>query len=277
MDLIGSERLLEWVETILYSGRVKNESPLSTLLIATPECGKTSAVAHTIVEGKCKTAVSLTDVTGKGLMKLCQQDPKISHFIFNDLVAVMAHKENVNRYTLSILMALTEEGIQMVAGPMGIENFQSGKRGVIACSTPGMAKDKRTWWRQHGLASRMIPFYFDHSPELQIRIKDEIEKKAKGDTKRKKKVPGEIELRIRIPNREVNVRMEKKFSDTIRHMAETKAVYLGDPKGYRRLRQYLALAKSHALARGRREVSGVDIQFLERVDPFISYSKACQL
>lgn len=272
-ELIGIGIVLEFVKTLLFTGRVKDAQPVSGLLIALPECGKTTTVTRSLIEGKCKSAIALTDVTGRGLMDLCKQHPEVTHFILNDLVTVMSHRESVNRYTLSVINAMTEEGIGAVAWPGKLEIHSHGRRAIIACSTPGMIKDKRAWWNRHGLASRMVPFYFDHSDPLTIRIKDAID----ADEKQKGR---KLTISLHIPEKPVAVTIPQSIGIQVRKISDNRAAKLGDPKGYRRLKQFRALVKAHALARGERSravVREADIEWLREVDRFISYSEAVSL
>jgi hypothetical protein len=282
MTLIGVEPVLEFVKTVLYTGRVKaagGPRPLSAILIATPECGKTSVVTDAITGGKCKTAIALNDVTGRGLMDLCKHHPEVSHFIINDLVTVMSHRESVNRYTLSIINAVTEEGLTAAAWPGTVETFEHGHRGIIACCTPKLIKDRRQWWNYHGLASRMLPFYYDHTDLLTIQIKDAIDADDKPTAISRNGTRGIVPLRI--PEKPVRVTIPSNLEYAIRKLADQRAAKLGDPKGYRRLKQYRLLARAHALSRGgsraNLSVADRDFEWLQRMDAFVSYTEARQL
>ena len=280
-NLIGVEKVMGFVQTILYTGRIKGANPVSALLISQPECGKTTTVTNALLDGKCKSAVALTDVTGRGLAELCKQHPEVSHFIFNDLVTIMSHRDTVNRYTLSIIQAMTEEGLSAMAFPGKIETFEHGRRGIIACSTPGMVKDKRGWWNRHGLASRMLPFFYDHPEPLSIRIKDAIESDGKTQLEipPRKKVPKSIMLHV--PEKHIGVSIPRELGDEIRSLSDHRAHVLGDPKGYRRLKQYRTVAKAHALTRGEKfknaSVSRADVDWLRQIDRYISYTEATML
>jgi len=272
-ELIGIETVLEFVKTVLFTGRLKGVNPVSALIIAPPECGKTSTVTRALIGGKCKSAIALSDVTGRGLMDLCKIHPEVSHFILNDLITVMSHRDSVNRYTLSVINAVTEEGIMAVAWPGKVEIFEHGKRGIIACATPGMVQDGRSWWNRNGLASRMLPFFFDHTDPLSVKIKDQIDADNAEDKN------GRVIL-LKVPEKAVRVSIPRSIGSVIRRLSDARAKKLADPKGYRRLKQYRALAKAHALVRGERTnatVKQVDLDWLESVDKFISYTESVAL
>lgn len=98
--LIGMDFAVEVVQTVLLTGQLADEKPVSLLIIASPESGKTTAArrANISVESDRpgeELAVALTDTTGKGLLKTIREHPKASHMIFNDLAITTGHKSHV--------------------------------------------------------------------------------------------------------------------------------------------------------------------------------------
>lgn len=267
--LIGIELLREFVESVIMTGRVKGIHPLSTLLIGKPESGKTSIVN----EKHCPIIECFTDVTGKGLINILNQKKELTHIVLNDLVAIMSHKQNVNRYTLAMINALTEEGVQAMATPGGIERFPEGQRGVIACLTFDLALDGRSWWNKTGFSSRLLPFAYSHSTELSVRIKAVIDD-GKPDKKKKET--------LKIPSKPMQVLFPQKYVREVRHLSDEKSKELSaitDEEGYRRLKQFRSLAMGHALRRTFRKpsVGEAEIEFINKVLPYISYSKLMAL
>lgn len=263
--LIGVELPLEFVESVILTGRLQPpHAPVSALVIGAPEMGKT-----TIVNNKKSKAIAVfSDVTGRGLVEACKLNAEISHFILNDLVAIMSHRQSVNKYTQAILNALTEEGLQAMALPGGIETIANGKRGIIACITLDLIKDGRSWWNKIGFASRMLPFGFSHSKELIIKIKDVIDEG-------RKPVHVKNGNELRVPHANLSVKFPDKYVKIIHAMSDDKARELQDPTGYRRLKQFRSLACGHALRRSFKKptVNELDIDFLNRIFPYISYTK----
>ena len=255
------ELVRELVETVLLSGRVADEKPIGLLLIAYPEEGKTSIV----LERGFSCAVDVTDATGRGIVEILKYKPEVSHLIFNDLTAIMAHGKTVRAYTVSMINAMTEEGIRTIAFPGQIETFPSGIRGIIACITPDLVSDGRQWWNKIGLTTRLLPFNYKHSSAMILRVKEAID----SDIKYAK--PGALA----IPKALVKVGIHGKHIIAIRKMADQCSRVLGDNTGYRRLKQFRRLAKAHALRRSWKnaEVNIEDTKFLRALMPFISYTE----
>jgi hypothetical protein len=253
----------EAVETVILTGRLKGHSPVSLLLIASPESGKTSVV----LEKDCVGVVAVTDVTGRGLQELCKNKSEISHIVINDLVAVSAHKSSVSKYTMSMINAMTEEGIVATAFPGQFEAYKDGKRGIIASIPTTMAKDGRGWWNKIGLSSRMLPLAFKHSDDLNVRIKGIIS----GSKKPAKTIA--VTPVFQIPAVPIYVPISQGHANQIQRIAETVSMKFKE-EGYRRLKQFRALACAHALLRSWRNpvVTERDIEFLKKLQPFISYT-----
>lgn len=263
--MIGTDFVRETVETIILTGKVKDIAPVSLLLIAAPESGKTSVV----LEKQCEAIKAYADVTGRGLHSILKFNPDLTHIVINDLVATLSHRQSVNRYTISQLNSITEEGITAIATPAGEEEFACGKKGVIASLTLELAQDARRWWNKVGFSSRMLPFCYVYSPDLLIKIKAAID-----DTRGKAKANTNGNGEFKIPRDSVGVSYSEEWAKHVRKVADTRAGIL-EEQGMRRLKQYHALIQSHALWRTRTKptVTEADLEFIYKLDPFVSYDK----
>lgn len=265
-QLIGTALLELVVNAAVATGRVANSEngPLSVLLIAHPESGKTS-----IVSRDCKSALAFDDITSKGIAALLTRNPEVTHLILLDMVAIMSHKETTNKLTMSTLNSMTEEGMSRTADPSGMQEYKFGKRGIVGCLTIDLANDGRNWWNKTGFATRMLPICYAHSPELQIKIKDAITKGAYATVR-----PKGNELVL--PEKSINVVIPFECAQQIRKLSDLKAVDFGE-YGYRRLKQFKSLAQGHALLRNPKKpvVGRPEIEFLWKVIPFVSFDKPC--
>jgi hypothetical protein len=258
--LMGVELASEFVHTIVLTGSVENANPVSAMIVANPEQGKTSVV----LEKSCDSVIPLTDVTGKGLKFLCQMKPEASHFIINDMGIVMAHSGKSREYFFGMLLAMTEEGIRTTASPDGVETIKTGKKAIIGCITSDQARDNRSWWQRRGLARRLVPFHYGYSEALVVRIKNEI---VKGHH-----VSFTDTLAPSYPKGKINVAMDAAHGEQMRKISDNKANRLGQ-LGISLLLRYQAMAKGHALYRSWKNprVNDDDIDFLMRCDPYIDW------
>jgi hypothetical protein len=266
-ELIGVNKLREFFETIIYTARVKDGSPVSAMIIADPERGKTSIC----VQKECEAFKILTDVTGKGLQFLCQMDSRCTHFIVNDMGVITAHGQKTQNYFFSMLLAVTEEGIRAISSPDGFEAVQNGRRGFIGCITSAEARDKRFSWYRRGLARRMVPFHFDYPQNLVLKIKAEIDKDKAANF-----IAGDV---LKIPDVNIKVDIPEKYVSIIRDIADRRAEILGQ-LGISLLKNYRMLAKAHALRRSNWKnvaIGDEDIEFLKRIDPYVDWTNPALL
>jgi hypothetical protein len=266
--LIGMEFIREVIETIILTGRLRDHSPVSLLMIAQPESGKTSVV----LSKTCKSVIALTDVTSGGLRELCKNRPEVSHLVLNDMVAISAHKSSVVGATISMLNAMTEEGIMATAYPGSVEVHENGKRAIIASIPSGMVNDKRSWWNKSGFSSRMLPLRFVHSKSLTIRIKSAINGGFSG------KAHATAKDEFKVPDVPLSVAVPKTIALEIANLAETSKS-MGDI-GYRRLKQFRALACAHAVWPNNwkaKQVTKRDVEFLELLVPYISFNRGMEI
>lgn len=264
--MIGTEFLRETVETVILTGKVRDVAPVSLLLIAAPESGKTSIV----LEKQCEAIKAYADVTGRGLHSILKYNTHLTHIVINDLVATLSHRQSVNRYTISQLNSITEEGITAIATPAGEENFECGKKGVIASLTLELAQDARRWWNKVGFSSRMLPFCYIYSDDLLLKIKAAIDE-ARG---KHKDTPKNGNGEFRIPKEPVGVTYQEAIAKHVRQAADVRSQVL-EEQGMRRLKQYHALIQAHALYRTRTKpaVNDDDLEFIYKLDKFVSYDK----
>lgn len=264
-SLIGVELLSEFIETIVLTGRVSRVDPVSALMIAGPESGKTSIAA----EKECKSVAVFTDITGGGLLELCKYKQEVTHIVLNDLTVVTGHSKKTGAYLFSILNAMTEEGIKATAFPGHVETYQSGKRALIGCVTLDMVNDKRRWWNAMGFSSRAIPICYQQSEPLIIRIQNGIKHSFQNpDTKTIQKT-----ISVKVPDALVRVNLPARYADEIHRLSKAKADQLMEI-GHRRLKQFLSLAMAHSLKRGWKDatVNSEDVRFIESVQSFISFT-----
>jgi hypothetical protein len=269
--VIGTELLRELIETVILTGKVKGIAPVSLLLIAAPESGKTSVV----LERGCKSIEAYADITGRGIHTVIKSNPDLTHIVINDLVACLSHKQSVNRYTIAQLNAITEEGITHIATPGGIEKFEDGKRGIIASLTYSLVKDARHWWNKIGFTSRMLPFCYMYPADLIVQIKSDIDLHQQSGNNGSAPPPYKKPKDFIVPKNTIAVEYPASHVKEIRRIADVRAVILRE-QGMRRLKQYHALAQAHALWRKRNSptVTEKDVEFIARIDKYVSYDEA---
>lgn len=92
--MIKVNRILRIIELAIYSGYLKGEQPVSVLITAPPEAGKTNMVLKFADNKGC---LELDDATAYGIVRhygkqICEH--KIRHLIIPDMVKPMSRQRN---------------------------------------------------------------------------------------------------------------------------------------------------------------------------------------
>jgi hypothetical protein len=285
--LIGMDFAVEVVQTVLLTGYLDDEKPVSLLIIASPESGKTTATRNANISVRPdghgeELAVALTDTTGKGLLKIIQMHPKATHVIFNDLAITAGHKNHVTKYLFGVMSALTEEGLTKTADPDGVQLYgPEGVKGVIGCITPRLVRDQRFIWNVTGLTTRMLPFFYSQGIDIQIQVRKYhagLLDKPSHSTK---------SYELIIPPKKMLVSIKKKYKEQILEIANEVAKKLSkeaprksrnEELGYRRIIQLRSLAKANSLLThpgdDEPRVHRLNVEFLEKLSRFVSFRHA---
>jgi hypothetical protein len=263
MNLLGVERLEEIVSTVLLTGRLKQHSAVSCFLIAEHGSGKTSVV----LEKQCESVVVLSDLTATGIKFTLQLYPRATHFILTDLGVLMGHSREAREFFFSMLLPLAEEGLRTIATPKGVEDYHGQQRAIIAPSIPQICRDNRKWWYARGLARRILPVNYSYPQELIVRIKDRIDDDYGASWK-----PGGT---LKVPAMPLIVEFPAEHTRRVRAIADAKAKALGE-NGIDILKQYRAMARAHTLLRTwkRPKVSNADVEFIEMLDGYVSWTES---
>ena len=112
----------------------------------------------------------------------------------------------------------------------------------------------------------MLPFAFEHSVDLQLLIHDAI---AGGKFQQ-----NEARIPLKVPDACIDVGFTAVTIRIIRALAEHKAKEF-EELGYTRHKQYRAMAAGHALLRTWKKpvIQHEDIEFLKRIDAYVSYTQ----
>lgn len=264
--MIGVDLLNELVNAVFLTGSLKNDAPQSLMLISSPESGKTSIVERS----NLKTVLFYTDLIGSGILDELRNKPNVTHLVIRDMVMLMAHKDVTNKRTLGIIMALTEDGLGKVTLGKGLEMDFNGRRsGFVCCITSDMVDDERRWWNSSGFASRVIPFNYQYSENLQIAIINQTVINGAYEKKQKKES-------LKIPTIKFDIEVNGEMAKKIQTVAFEVAKHL-EEKAIRRGKQFRALARAHALLKNRKQVDITDVQFLKNISGFISYRNSKEL
>jgi len=254
-QILGLDPIQKIIEYALWTGYVENVRPVSVMLVAPIESGKSDLIlsfknnSGTILLSKCTPFGIIRDYFDR------LRTGKIKHILIPDLqqsTPAGAIDESIHFFN-----GLIEEGIVNVSTfyhrGLIIGSDQLPIRCGLITSIPRDAfEDKRTRWHKVGFLSRCVIVTYDYSRDLILHIREYI--KNQNHLKPK-------DIVLNLPETVTNVTIPRKYADEIETFVDDYAKREGS-KGLRRQIQYQALTQGIALSKNRAEVSGEDVKEL---------------
>ena len=268
--MIGTEPLERLVLASIWSGYVAKERPVSLLLTASVESGKTSLLRKFqgtpgLLFLDDLTAWALTSPTRPILSGLISG--QIHHLVVPDLLPCLGRNPDTVETLITFLNVLLEEGavaIQTYATKLTLP--QPIRCGLIAALAKEELENKRRHWMRVGFMTRLLPASFSYAPRSATRIMQSI-----ANREYHKETP----IVPSLPKGPVDVQLSKPVADRIMlltpavlgqlHMAER--VY-----GFRLEKQLQSLTLAHALSKGRHATTMEDYDFTAEVATYLNLS-----
>lgn len=248
--MINTQELEEIIALTLFSGYLQNEAPVSLLIVAEVEGGK-SELAKEFSESS--GVVFPHDITAYGIQKSYGRrimQKQIRHIIFPEFVHCLVRTPETVKTLLAFLNGLIAEGVKEIHTFR--TNFtlpQPLTCGVIACVTIAEFDTWRKYWEDMGFLSRLLPVTYSYSKRIEREIFDSIFRRnyTKGRP-----------IQVNLPSSERNILLSPRMAKQLKPSA--KAV--GRPIKIRGFRPQIALqrlAMARALMHGRPTVLQEDI------------------
>jgi hypothetical protein len=258
--MIGVKPIVSIISYALATGKVKNENPVSILLIAPVEAGKTEILKKF---SEVRGAIYITDLTLWGLYDLAVEikSEKIHHIIVPDLLKLIYKKYSTALNLITGLNNLLTDGELNIKVYGRQERYTNLRCGLITAIPPTELRDKRHKWSSIGFLSRLLPVSYSYSSLLVEHIFDFIINDYHLN------IPKE---ELDLPEEPVEVHIDPWLANKLvvnsRVLAEAQKLY-----GFRLQGQLQGLAKGRALLQGRDKVMEEDIQEIKELTAFINF------
>jgi hypothetical protein len=202
--LINVEPLKKMVECALISPYMTDEKPLSLLIVAKAESGKTSVMKS---YRQSKGVVYISDCTAYGLTrdilpKLISGEVKT--IVIPDLITPLSKSTKTRQSFIAFLNNLIEEGVAKVTTYATIWD-KDVKANVITAVTDDTLRDARHDWAKMGFLSRFIVFSYSYSQSTVMEILHRYSEHGLEMQKSK----------FKPPSKEVNVELPKEIADRL--------------------------------------------------------------
>ena len=267
--MIGINNITNLLELVVWSGHIRGEQPVSVLLTAPPEAGKTSMVMkYSPNEG----LVVLTDCTAYGIMRDYREaitTGRIRHIIIPDFIKPMSRGMDTVHSLVAFLNSLIEEGVISIstyAEQVGVQSLEDAGQsqipvrcGLITTIAQGILHDGRHHWARMGFMSRMLPISYTYNAGTQLSIHRSIASRdyASDEPVRLHLPVEDVEIRLQSPQSDDIITLASGLNSIISSVNNPERVY-----GFRLQKHLQRLAMASALKHGRDIVNQEDVDYL---------------
>jgi hypothetical protein len=257
------ENLDEIIELAIYSGYIAKEKPISLLLVANPEAGKTKLVEQYKLNSGL---VFISDSTPVGLVNKYSHklnSGEIKHFVFTDLITPISKSSESRSAFVTFLNGLVEEGLYSIHTHfMNLDIRIPKPIGIIACIAPNPLLDNRHNWASIGFMSRLLPISWRYSENTKHLILDSILNNHQDQ-----------DIRLDLPDRELDINLDYDLAKKLYPLAlQLNIDSANNPYGFRLMKQLHALVKASALKDKRDQVQPKDIDKIKTLSEFMNFS-----
>lgn len=260
--MIGIESIAEALKIAYQSVYVKGEIPLSMILLADTDSGKSNLILNYIPKVEHLCVEKLSDASATGLYRAVKDKTDPVAIVIPDFHAVVSHKASVVEGTINALMSLLQDGVMKVSvGPQESLELKGKRANLITAMTPGIMAGRAGKWRKLGFMRRLLPIHYTYSPATAARIHDSIRS-------------GEYhydmpDFKLAITTPQV-VKIPHPLDSEIQNLAITVSATL-ENRGFTAHKFFRVFCQSRALSKKRNIVTRDDVQAL------MEFSKFCNL
>lgn len=275
--MIGIDTILGLLELVVLTGHIRGEQPVSVLVTAPPEAGKTTMVMKFVLN---EGLVVLTDCTAFGIMRDYGQSiaqGRVKHLVIPDLIRPMSRGRDTVHSLVAFLNALIEEGVVSIstyAERVGVQNQGNSdqnrlpvKCGLITTMAQGILLDGRHHWARMGFMSRLLPISYTYNAGTQLEIHRAIaNREYLSDTPIRLDLPSEdAEIRLQSPQTDELITLASGLNSIIASTNNSERVY-----GFRLQRHLQRLVMASALKHSRDVVTQEDVDYLRSLSGCIN-------
>jgi len=255
MEKNNLNKIEEIVKLVFLSSYLKNEKPLSLILIAPPEHSK----SHFLLKYTTKNSHISTDLSYFGLINLLKNDKKIKQIVIPDFLKVTEKNQNTKKSIISALSEFIEDGIYNInlANKEPI-NLKGRKGGILTATTPYSYRQNYKNWNGLGFKSRFLFIQYEQSSNTINKIMEKIAREE-GNKKIKK---------IRLSTKSKLIKSNQKLNKKLILLSEFSR---------RKLKNYKILLKTIALKNNHDKPTEEDFKELEELSKIIKSNEVIKI
>ena len=261
--VINTKHLEHFVKLALYSCYVKDERPVSLLITAQVESGKTEIIRKAAI---LKGILYISDTTAYGLQKHYIEDissGKIRTILIPDLITPLSRQHDTVQTFIAFLNGLIEEGIAKISTYVTHIELKTPVRcNLITCiAKEHLSDDRRYRWSKVGFLSRVIPVSYAYSPSTVYKIMRSIALREYHEETDffDLKFP-EFDTEVSLPEP-----IALQIQSLVPHIHKAEELY-----GFRLQKQIQTLCMASALMDQRDVVTPIDFEIVSKLSDYIN-------
>lgn len=160
------EQLATIVETALHTAAIRDEIPISIILVGPSGSAKSKLLK---LYELCPNVHVTDSVTSQGLWEIVQRDPenKKSFIIIPDINPTLSRRSSTTQATIGNLLSITGDGTVRIDDGRGDKACKHTPMGLITACTPEIYHRHARQWFALGLIRRIIPIFYSYSSTTQ--------------------------------------------------------------------------------------------------------------
>lgn len=262
IKIINTQIIEHALKLAIYSTAIKNETPVSVILLAPPEHGKSEVLKKFAFIKNVKIMTNFDTPAFVEFANEYQLGDKRT-IIIPDFLRVTQRKHSTQGNSLTILNAITEEG-WIGTLPLGQKIDKPIVANLLTAITKDELKDKRHKWSQTGFISRLIPLSFSYNTDTKALIKNYIMDRVYHTDK---------SFDFELPKEKIDVILPKPLAKEIDIISVKILQNLKEKNltGFRLLRQLQVLAMANCISNKRNMVNEDDVETIRQITKFINF------
>lgn len=258
--MIRLEQMEYLTKLATFTPYVKNEVPVSMVLCAPAEHGKTEVLKKFHQNSTIKLLTNFDTMSFLDIVPDLESE-KIKTIMILDFLRVVKRKYSTSTNSLTILSALTEEGWHGTL-PLGRRIDKPLRANVVTAITEDEIMDKRHKWSSIGFLSRFVPVTYRYNEDTEAMVRQYI---------KDRKYQTDDAIILEYPKKPVDITLPSDIANELENI-NLKIAKANNIFGFRLQRQLQTLAMANALMSGRNLVTNSDLEIIQKLSKHINFN-----
>lgn len=260
--MINTQVLELAVLLALWSTKIVGERPISVMILAPPEHGKTEIIMKFALVEVVKIISDFNSYQFADFASEYQAKQK-STIMIPDFLKVIRKKHATQAHSLGILNAIMEEG-WIGKLPLGQTITEPIQANLITALTQNEIRDKRHKWQDTGFMSRFLPLSYGYTDDTKDEIRSYI---------RNRMYQKDEPISLKMDMSKVNIAMPPEIARKVEHLTLSTMAKISrrDLTGFRLQKQLQVLCMASALSAGKTMADDNDFNAVKEISRFINF------